>query len=100
MSGDRPRERGLDVRPNASDTTITRAAIARAKFEWESTVDALPHLICLVDTGGFVVRVNKVVERWNLGAIGDLLGRDLHGVLHGECTGGSCALLAAVTAAW
>jgi len=100
MSGDRPRERGLDVPPNASDTTITRAAIARAKVEWEYTVDTLPHLICLLDSAGFVVRVNRVVERWDLGAIGDLLGRDLHGVLHAQCPGRGCALLGAVTEAW
>src|SRR5256885_12638623 len=42
------------------------AAIARAKLEWECTVDALPDLICLLDGRGHVLRVNRVCERWNL----------------------------------
>ena len=77
-----------------------RAAIARAKFEWECTVDALPDLICLLDGSGRVVRVNRVVERWNLGSLGDALGRDLHGLLHGSCIPAGCQLRTALTAAW
>lgn len=75
-----------------SDTQRVRVSIARAKFEWETTVDALPDLICLLDSAGRVVRVNRVVERWNLGSITGVLGRDLHGLLHDECAAASCAL--------
>jgi len=77
-----------------------RAAIARAKFEWECTVDALPDVICLLDAAGRVVRVNRVVERWNLGPIGEALGRDLHQLLHGSCIPAGCPLQSALTAAW
>lgn len=76
------------------------AAIARAKFEWECTVDALPDLICLLDGSGRVVRVNRVVERWNLASIGDALGRDLHALLHGRCIPAGCPLRTALAAAW
>src|SRR5256885_4641781 len=62
------------------------AAIARAKLEWECTVDALPDLICLLDGRGHVLRVNRVCERWNLGSIAEVLGRELHDVLHAECS--------------
>jgi signal transduction histidine kinase len=82
-----------------SDTQRVRASIARAKFEWECTVDALPDLICLLDTSGRVVRVNRVVERWNLGSIGGVLGLDLHGVLHDNCARGGCQLREALTTA-
>ena len=82
-----------------SDTQRVRVSIARAKFEWETTVDALPDLICLLDSFGRVARVNRVVERWNLGSITGVLGRDLHGLLHGDCAAASCALQVPLTTA-
>jgi len=81
-----------------SDTQRVRVSIARAKNEWEATVDALPDLICLLDSAGRVMRVNRVVERWNLGSITGVLGRDLHGMLHENCVPESCALQAALLA--
>ncbi|HYL01790.1 MAG TPA: sensor histidine kinase [Steroidobacteraceae bacterium] len=84
----------------APDSPTVNAAIARAKFEWESTVDALPHVICLLDAGGRVVRVNRVVERWNLGSVTEVLGRDLHGLLHGACAAVACPMRTALNAAW
>jgi signal transduction histidine kinase len=83
-----------------SDTQRVRFSIARAKFEWECTVDALPDLICLLDAEGQVVRINRVVERWNLGSISGVLGRDLHGVLHGNCALEGCALRSALATGW
>lgn len=99
MSLDREQP-GADAPDLVSDTQRVRLAIARAKFEWECTVDALPDLICLLDADGHVVRVNRVVERWDLGSIGGALGRDLHTLLHGRCVPAGCALSTALTAAW
>jgi len=99
MTADRERL-GAESADMLSDTQRVRAAIARAKFEWECTVDALPDLICLLDAAGRVVRVNRVVERWNLGSIGGVLGRDLHGLLHGNCVLAGCSLRAALPAGW
>jgi signal transduction histidine kinase len=82
-----------------SDTARVRVSIARAKFEWETTVDALPDLICLLDPAGRVARVNRVVERWNLGSICGVLGRDLHGLLHHDCGPDACALQTALSTA-
>lgn len=82
-----------------SDTSI-RAAILRAKDEWECTVDALPDLICLLDVDGKVVRINRVVERWQLHSVGDALGLDLHTLLHPRCPGGGCALALALAESW
>ena len=86
------RERSAATPDVLSDTQRVRVSIARAKFEWETTVDALPDLICLLDSAGRVARVNRVVERWNLGSITGVLGRDLHGLLHDDCAAASCAL--------
>ncbi|HET7756681.1 MAG TPA: histidine kinase, partial [Steroidobacteraceae bacterium] len=86
--------------PATPDSATVNAAIARAKFEWESTVDALPHVICLLDSGARVVRVNRVVERWNLGSVTEVLGRDLHGLLHGACAAAACPMLTALSVAW
>ena len=83
-----------------ADSPAVRAAIARAKLAWESTVDALPDLICLLDAAGRIVRINRVVERWNLCPLADALARDLHGVLHFGCTAPSCELLTELSTAW
>jgi signal transduction histidine kinase len=93
------REQSAPPADTLSDTQRVRVSIARAKFEWETTVDALPDLICLLDSALRVVRVNRVVERWNLGSISDALGRDLHGLLHDNCSPDACSLLAALSAA-
>jgi signal transduction histidine kinase len=95
----RPAERSGGPPDMLSDTQRVRVSIARAKTEWETTVDALPDLICLLDSAGRVMRVNRVVERWNLGSITSVLGRDLHGMLHENCVPESCALQAALVAA-
>jgi signal transduction histidine kinase len=95
----RPVERSGGPPDMLSDTQRVRVSIARAKTEWETTVDALPDLICLLDSAGRVMRVNRVVERWNLGSITSVLGRDLHGMLHENCVPESCALQAALVAA-
>ncbi|MBV8784547.1 MAG: PAS domain-containing protein [Gammaproteobacteria bacterium] len=86
--------------PSRADEPHIQTAIARAKFEWECTVDALPDLICLLDADGEIVRVNRVVERWRLGSLGESLGRDLHSLLHASCPMSSCALLAGLTGGW
>ena len=93
------REQGAAPPDVLSDSQRVRVSIARAKFEWETTVDALPDLICLLDSFGRVARVNRVVERWNLGSITGVLGRDLHRLLHGDCAAASCALQVPLTAA-
>lgn len=84
---------------STSDTSI-RAAILRAKDEWECTVDALPDLICLLDPAGKVVRVNRVVEHWQLHSLAEALGLDLHTLLHPRCAESDCALGTAVVCAW
>ena len=97
MSNDR--EQHAQPADPLSDTARVRVSIARAKFEWETTVDVLADLICLLDSAGRVTRVNRVVERWNLGSITGVLGRDLHGLLHDECSAESCPLQAALCTA-
>lgn len=77
-----------------------RQTIARAKLEWEFTVDALDHLVCLIDGNQRVVRVNRVIERWSLGSVADAVGKDIHTLLHGECRGGGCPLEQSIRETW
>lgn len=93
-------EPAVDSTAVAGNTPAVRAAIARAKVEWEGTVDALPDLICLLDAGGHVLRVNRVCERWNLGSIAEVLGRDLHRVLHNDCGADRCQLEESLRSGW
>jgi len=85
---------------NPPDETGLRATIARAKLEWEYTVDALDHLVCLIDGLQRVVRVNRVIERWSLGSVADAVGKDIHALLHGECSDPACRLAQSIHESW
>ncbi|MEO8306499.1 MAG: histidine kinase [Pseudomonadota bacterium] len=67
-----------------------RAAIARAKLEWEGTVDALASLVCLLDRDGKIMRTNRVVEDWSLGTVHEVIGLDTHTLLHRDCKNPAC----------
>jgi signal transduction histidine kinase len=66
--------------------------VEQAKQEWESAVDALPELICVVDDLGHVVRANQTVEHWNLGPLVSIVGRDFHELIHPDCAVMDCPL--------
>ena len=72
----------------------------QAKEEWESTVDSLPELICLVDDRGRIIRANRTVETWNLGRVVDVEGRGVHELLHPGCAGVPCRLDSCWKQAW
>lgn len=64
--------------------------IAQAKQEWEATVDALPHFICLLDEQKHIVRANRSLEQWVPGPIGDVRGHTVHELLHPGCHDSAC----------
>lgn len=66
--------------------------ISHAKHEWESTVDALPEIILLLDGDGCVVRANRAVEGWGLGRVLEIRGYAMHDLLHPGCTESDCYL--------
>lgn len=95
-----PRRRTSPVRPPAPAVSVDgtrQAAIERAKLEWESTVDALASLVCLLGRDGKILRVNRVAEDWDLGKVGAVLGKDVHSLLHPRCQNPECDLAAYVT---
>src|ERR1700757_2622857 len=100
MNSEGAGEAAVDNTAGSANTPGVRAAIARAKLEWEGTVGALPDLICLLDASGHLLRVNRVCERWKLGSIAEVLGRDLHRLLHNKCAGDRCQLHEALRSAW
>lgn len=67
--------------------------IEKIKREWESAVDSLPQIIGLVDEKGTIVRVNRAVEQWKLGAVTVASGQKLHEILHKNCKDKDCYLL-------
>ena len=84
---------------SGQDDTV-RAAIQRAKLEWEFTVDSLPQVVCVLDRQRRVVRVSRAVERWGLGRVHDVRLRTIHDVLHANCPGPDCALSVGLDRAW
>jgi signal transduction histidine kinase len=87
---------GTATRPERAEL----AQIARAKLEWERSVDAVPELICLLDRGRRVVRINRTVERWGLGPLRSALGMSLHRFMHPGCSGRGCKLARGLTELW
>jgi PAS domain S-box-containing protein len=66
--------------------------IKRARQKRESTVDALPSVVCLLDGQGCILRANHAVERWRLGHTTDIEGQSLHTLLHPGCSAPTCPL--------
>ena len=66
--------------------------IRGAKVAWEGTVDALPHLVCVLDQEGMIARANRAIEQWGLGAVETAPGRTLHELLHPGCANPECGL--------
>jgi signal transduction histidine kinase/CheY-like chemotaxis protein len=98
---------GASVRTAPSSAGVTQASprcvevgsakpsaesVVVASEEWRSILDAFDDLICLLDSESRVVRVNRALERWGLGDVKFVSGRDLHGVLHETCAQDSCEL--------
>lgn len=75
-------------------------AIARAKLDWESTADSLPLLVCLVDERRQALRVNRIIEAWQLGRVNEVVGRDMHQLLHPHGCKDACLLGAQLREAW
>ncbi len=76
------------------------AAIARAKQEWECTVDALTQVVCVLDGCRNIVRVNRAIETWSLGRLREVQGRNLHALLHPECDPTRCELWRRLDESW
>ena len=82
----------LSVSKNRAAVAGANSAIARAKMEWERTVDALADIVCLLDADGRIVRANRVVEQWGFGRVSELVGKPIHEVFHPGCIRPRCAL--------
>jgi general secretion pathway protein G len=77
-----------------------RWSIARAKQEWECTVDALTQVVCVVDGDCNIVRANRAIEAWGLGGVREVHGRNLHELLHPRCDSRACAFAQRLAQAW
>jgi PAS domain S-box-containing protein len=66
--------------------------IEQAKLEWEFTADSIPQLIFLLDRDDTILRTNRTLEQWGLGAVTEATGRKLHDLLHPICRDKVCRL--------
>ena len=76
--------------PQVVELVESMQHIERIKLEWETTIDAIPQLVCLLDDQGMIQRANRVVEVWNLNRVQDVKGLSLHALLHQDCTSEDC----------
>jgi len=70
----------------------TLQQVVEAKRQWETTLDALPQLVCLIDENGLLIRANRTLERWQLGEVRSVRGARVHDLLHPGCTDAGCDL--------
>jgi PAS domain S-box-containing protein len=72
----------------------------QAKHQWESTLDALPQVVCLIDENGDVLRSNRTLEAWRLGDVTSVKGKQVHDVIHPGCSDWQCTLKARFEDMW
>lgn len=53
----------------------------------------MPELICLMNGEGRVIHINRTLEGWGLGNVSSARGRELHDLLHPDCTDPDCYFL-------
>jgi PAS domain S-box-containing protein len=78
------------IKPNVE---LDFSFIEKIKREWESAVDSLPQIICLLNESGAIVRANRAVEQWKLADVTSVIGTNMHDLLHKGCTDEDCYLL-------
>lgn len=66
--------------------------LTTAKIEWESTVNAFPEIIFLIDNHKNILRANQAFERWKLGELSSIYNQNFHKALHPSCNLLSCYL--------
>lgn len=74
--------------------------VGRAKREWESTVDSLSQGIFLLDQQGKILRTNRTIEKWKIGEVNHVKGREVHELIHPDCTDSACYLNLFWSRAW
>jgi len=63
-----------------------------AKSICEGAVDALPQIVCVLDSDGTVIRANRAIDTWGLGSGTQPFFGSLHELLHPGCGHAECAL--------
>jgi len=88
----------LSLAVSRASAELTHSAnlqqVVQAKHQWETTLDALPQLVCLIDEHGLVIRANRTLETWRLGEVRSIRGTQVHDMLHPGCTDPGCELKA------
>ena len=92
MAGPTPSKQDSTEADAAAMFSSAMKTVQRVKSEWESTVDSVPQLICVVRKDGVVLRTNRTVEQWGLGAVGSVNGRSMHELMHPDCSSPECYL--------
>ena len=71
----------------ARDITERKQAeeeIARAKMEWEQTFNTVPDMITILDSKNRILRINKSMAEHLNSTPEDLIGKNLHLLIHGN----------------
>ncbi|GAB4537350.1 MAG: hypothetical protein Fur0018_28060 [Anaerolineales bacterium] len=68
----------------------TMRQIESIKREWETTLDTVPSVICLLDTDSRILRANRTIEAWHLGNVKTVHGTSVHALFHPACDNDGC----------
>jgi PAS domain S-box-containing protein len=64
--------------------------LEKVKQQWQAAADMMPQLLCLLNAKGQLIHINRTIERWGLGRVSGVRGRQLHDVLHPDCSDPQC----------
>lgn len=69
----------------------TLRQIESIKREWETMLDSLPNIVCLLDIEQRILRANRAIETWELGNVKTVKGMTIHALFHPNCENVSCS---------
>ncbi len=69
----------------------TLSQIENIKREWETTLDSLPNIVCLLDVEQRILRANRAIETWELGHVKTVKGMTIHALFHPNCENTNCS---------
>lgn len=84
-----------EVRP--ADTADVGITIPSSPAQEASTADAPDPLICVLNGQGRIRQVNRAIQRFGFSSVTEVLGRDLHGLLHPTCRVAGCPFAEAIS---
>lgn len=82
----------LERKKSQEEKQKTMLKLQKAKEEWKKTVNALTHIVCLVDKEGRIIRANNTIETWNIAEVSQAKRKTIPELFCPKCNEKICKL--------